>query len=105
MSSNKLQAPNAMMVRWSLLFFASRRQHTRSYGDWSSDVCSSDLEAIGERAKSGEAKRNLEQISNLDYKALGGPERLMGELGSALKKLPVDHGAAAAFALGSQYAK
>src|SRR5207248_6624010 len=24
-------------------FFASRRRHTRSYGDWSSDVCSSDL--------------------------------------------------------------
>src|SRR6266705_1974277 len=26
-----------------LLFFSSRRRHTRSYGDWSSDVCSSDL--------------------------------------------------------------
>src|SRR5207248_7057119 len=24
--------------------FSSRRRHTRSYGDWSSDVCSSDLE-------------------------------------------------------------
>src|SRR5207248_4611172 len=28
----------------SLFFFSSRRRHTRSYGDWSSDVCSSDLE-------------------------------------------------------------
>src|SRR5207248_7978024 len=33
---------------WSSLiilcfFFSSRRRHTRSYGDWSSDVCSSDL--------------------------------------------------------------
>src|SRR5207248_7058148 len=27
---------------WSF-FFSSRRRHTRSYGDWSSDVCSSDL--------------------------------------------------------------
>src|SRR5207248_3896351 len=27
-------------------FFSSRRRHTRSYGDWSSDVCSSDL-AVG----------------------------------------------------------
>src|SRR5438094_10012810 len=27
-------------------FFSSRRRHTRSYGDWSSDVCSSDLETI-----------------------------------------------------------
>src|SRR5207248_7556618 len=33
-------------------FFSSRRRHTRSYGDWSSDVCSSDLPAasIGHRA-------------------------------------------------------
>src|SRR5207248_8521944 len=28
-------------------FFSSRRRHTRSYGDWSSDVCSSDLEIVG----------------------------------------------------------
>src|SRR5207248_8691431 len=27
----------------SFFFFSSRRRHTRSYGDWSSDVCSSDL--------------------------------------------------------------
>src|SRR5207248_4877905 len=27
-------------------FFSSRRRHTRSYGDWSSDVCSSDLSAV-----------------------------------------------------------
>src|SRR6266516_1228854 len=27
-------------------FFSSRRRHTRSYGDWSSDVCSSDRVAI-----------------------------------------------------------
>src|SRR5437867_13393983 len=26
-----------------LFIFSSRRRHTRSYGDWSSDVCSSDL--------------------------------------------------------------
>src|SRR6267378_7005209 len=29
-------------------FFASRRRHTRSLRDWSSDVCSSDLDALGE---------------------------------------------------------
>src|SRR6266496_5193234 len=28
-------------------FFSSRRRHTRSLRDWSSDVCSSDLEAAG----------------------------------------------------------
>src|SRR5436190_9317028 len=30
-------------VRWILFFFSSRRRHTRSLCDWSSDVCSSDL--------------------------------------------------------------
>src|SRR6266516_5462465 len=35
-------------------FFSSRRRHTRSYGDWSSDVCSSDLfeTPIGEEEES-----------------------------------------------------
>src|SRR5438094_9943710 len=31
-------------------FFSSRRRHTRSYGDWSSDVCSSDLTTLRRRA-------------------------------------------------------
>src|SRR5256885_15847245 len=30
-------------------FFSSRRRHTRLQGDWSSDVCSSDLEPAGLR--------------------------------------------------------
>src|SRR5256885_7229095 len=30
-----------------LFFFSSRRRHTRLQGDWSSDVCSSDLIAVG----------------------------------------------------------
>src|SRR5256885_3626483 len=30
---------------WLFFFFSSRRRHTRLQGDWSSDVCSSDLEA------------------------------------------------------------
>src|SRR5688500_19605481 len=29
-----------------LFFFSSRRRHTRLQGDWSSDVCSSDLRAL-----------------------------------------------------------
>src|SRR5256885_12589925 len=31
------------LVRDSFFFFSSRRRHTRLQGDWSSDVCSSDL--------------------------------------------------------------
>src|SRR3712207_7714005 len=29
-----------------IFFFSSRRRHTRYWRDWSSDVCSSDLEAV-----------------------------------------------------------
>src|SRR5947207_15228572 len=32
-------------------FFSSRRRHTRSLCDWSSDVCSSDLRALGKDAR------------------------------------------------------
>src|SRR6266581_6981044 len=32
-----------MRLLWSWFFFSSRRRHTRWTGDWSSDVCSSDL--------------------------------------------------------------
>src|SRR2546426_1938625 len=48
-----------MQAEKSFFFFSSRRRHTRLQGDWSSDVCSSDLGArqvectingIGERA-------------------------------------------------------
>src|SRR5206468_5073270 len=30
-------------IAWYFFFFSSRRRHTRSDRDWSSDVCSSDL--------------------------------------------------------------
>src|SRR5256885_8135119 len=33
-------------VFFFLFFFSSRRRHTRLQGDWSSDVCSSDLPSI-----------------------------------------------------------
>src|SRR5262250_3814231 len=32
-------------------FFSSRRRHTRYIGDWSSDVCSSDLQLFGRTAE------------------------------------------------------
>src|SRR5256885_6291610 len=34
-------------------FFSSRRRHTRLQGDWSSDVCSSDLDLVGYRTLHG----------------------------------------------------
>src|SRR5256885_6004269 len=33
----------AISSGYSVFFFSSRRRHTRLQGDWSSDVCSSDL--------------------------------------------------------------
>src|SRR5256885_7840281 len=38
-----LQHPPMVECVLSFFFFSSRRRHTRLQGDWSSDVCSSDL--------------------------------------------------------------
>src|SRR5437764_8076582 len=38
-------------ARIVFFFFSSRRRHTRYIGDWSSDVCSSDLYQLGAGAK------------------------------------------------------
>src|SRR5256885_5931328 len=38
-------------------FFSSRRRHTRLQGDWSSDVCSSDLHLGALRDRRGRAHR------------------------------------------------
>src|SRR5207245_8160409 len=39
-----------VIIEWIFFFFSSRRRHTRCYRDWSSDVCSSDLEQKIKRA-------------------------------------------------------
>src|SRR5437867_1555259 len=42
--SSKMSGVIGILLNICLFFFfSSRRRHTRSYGDWSSDVCSSDL--------------------------------------------------------------
>src|SRR5690349_23231439 len=38
-----------MSLFFCFFFFSSRRRHTRSLHDWSSDVCSSDLDDLGKR--------------------------------------------------------
>src|SRR5438876_8340166 len=40
-------------VVWFFFFFSSRRRHTRWTGDWSSDVCSSDLRLVADFHGSG----------------------------------------------------
>src|ERR1039457_4564943 len=51
--------------RWSVdvlfFFFSSRRRHTRLQGDWSSDVCSSDLGEIRARPAIGLATSETNQ--------------------------------------------
>src|SRR5687768_18612858 len=58
-----------MLVFW--FFFSSRRRHTRCRRDWSSDVCSSDLEAEALRAQSDltRAGARREDLAVLDARA------------------------------------
>src|SRR5438067_1819254 len=43
----KFMRASIKMIGVSNFFFSSRRRHTRSKRDWSSDVCSSDLRSKG----------------------------------------------------------
>src|SRR5256885_11081599 len=54
-------------------FFSSRRRHTRLQGDWSSDVCSSDLEHCSRQGAFlpdlAERKEDLVSFSTQDRKS------------------------------------
>src|SRR5256885_7723245 len=62
-------------------FFSSRRRHTRLQGDWSSDVCSSDLEASDQLSGKGHAlslsdfRRGVAKLAS----GAGGPRWRRGE--------------------------
>src|SRR5256885_7821994 len=83
------------MSRVCIFFFSSRRRHTRLQGDWSSDVCSSDL-VLGERAVAIHADdagvladvavpgTALEAVSAHDM-ALGGHQLAWPKLGDAIE--------------------
>src|SRR6266576_6265899 len=70
----------------SFFFFSSRRRHTRSLRDWSSDVCSSDLaaepedlahaEVVVQRALEVRALRTwVPRLHRREQALLGGEER------------------------------
>src|SRR5256885_11127978 len=42
---NTTEITDATIWKSIFFFFSSRRRHTRLQGDWSSDVCSSDLDS------------------------------------------------------------
>src|SRR5258707_3419457 len=51
-----------------VLFFSSRRRHTRYWRDWSSDVCSSDLIAVASSEQSagvGEINKAILQLETV----------------------------------------
>src|SRR5688500_19915597 len=72
-------------------FFSSRRRHTRLQGDWSSDVCSSDLErlpvqsatqqALGSRARHHQPRLLL--VEKLLLQSCFGTRRREAEIGRA----------------------
>src|SRR5256885_13237824 len=70
-----------VLVRLSCLyFFSSRRRHTRLQGDWSSDVCSSDLAMVA-TVRGGFAVGLVElQLAGEDGEATshGGDHRVPG---------------------------
>src|SRR5205807_4648281 len=59
-------------------FFSSRRRHTRLQGDWSSDVCSSDL-VFSRVEVCGRARKPLFG---------GGSSSSLGQTGALLARLP-----------------
>src|SRR5699024_94594 len=54
------RAVRTMRVTWVCFFFSSRRRHTRSKRDWSSDVCSSDLQSLTHL-------RDLRSVGNIHH--------------------------------------
>src|SRR6195952_5864595 len=60
---------NRSITRNMMLFCSSRRRHTRYIGDWSSDVCSSDLGLVPmtiETNPDGSTKRIFVQLAAFD---------------------------------------
>src|SRR5207248_4535888 len=78
------------MVNFYLFFFSSRRRHTRSYGDWSSDVCSSDLAAMDGfiKKKEEELQQSLADKQKAAIKAIDEKiEKMKDAMSGALSKL------------------
>src|SRR5690606_41174671 len=72
-------------------FFSSRRRHTRFSRDWSSDVCSSDLEAhVGcllDRLVDGEQWRDLDDSAHAGCRYDGKDEAYRGPFKLAVEEI------------------
>src|SRR6266566_3221237 len=83
-----------MFLRFfDFFFFSSRRRHTRLQGDWSSDVCSSDLPYVRQHTEAATPVLNvLSGFFPFGKQAIGLPLDYRVALAHALFQLrPVDH--------------
>src|SRR5262249_59553668 len=78
---------------WWFFFFSSRRRHTRLVSDWSSDVCSSDLEAV--RVQYDPAQVRFEELLAVFWSCHdpGEKRRPSGEIGSQYRSIIFAHDA------------
>src|SRR5256885_8668550 len=67
-----------------VFFFSSRRRHTRLQGDWSSDVCSSDLRPQQKRSINVFLNRGEPMKSGRDNRSLGGLKGFVARTSAAL---------------------
>src|SRR6266446_10972793 len=68
-----------LILLYLFFFFSSRRRHTRLQGDWSSDVCSSDLQGLragDQGAPSRAAPREPGDLARRNPADRAGPERV-----------------------------
>src|SRR6266516_6560551 len=77
-------------------FFSSRSRHTRSYGDWSSDVCSSDLGGDGRLlgVEGGDGRHRPEDLLLEQARVAGdvGQDGGLIEVAAAVAGAAPDHG-------------
>src|SRR5207302_7374503 len=81
---------NWFLICCCIFFFSSRRRHTRFSRDWSSDVCSSDLERDHRPARAQVAKHAQRQGGERQHDDVGGTDPaqlLVGEMEVALDRL------------------
>src|SRR5690348_13951907 len=73
-------------INTTLFFFSSRRRHSRWTGDWSSDVCSSDLEYVRQCCEKSLRRLNVDTI-DLYYQHRVDPETPIEDTVGAMAEL------------------
>src|SRR5699024_11260253 len=79
--TSRLILCSLVLFLFVVFFFSSRRRHTRSKRDWSSDVCSSDLWCERRDSNSHTSRRQ-----NLNLVRLPIPPRSQGQVKKGLYK-------------------